>query len=104
MSKIQKWQGKRLQTQVLEIADDTVAIRSLDWDRDRFDIEFACALSLCIAARFSFLRAVVVLGFTNVLDTLVIRSLGCEPVCCDIEFVCVHARCSGPLCWYTCRA
>ncbi len=24
-----------------EIADDTTAIRSLDWDRDRFDIEFA---------------------------------------------------------------
>jgi hypothetical protein len=38
-----KWQkGKRLQTQVLDIAEDTVAIRSLDWDRDRFDIEFAC--------------------------------------------------------------
>ena len=47
MSKLHKWQGeKRLQTQVLPIAKDTVAIRSLDWDRDRFDIEFACAPSL----------------------------------------------------------
>jgi flavorubredoxin/flavin reductase (DIM6/NTAB) family NADH-FMN oxidoreductase RutF len=31
---------KRLTIQVAEIADDTTAIRSLDWDRDRFDIEF----------------------------------------------------------------
>jgi flavorubredoxin len=31
---------KRLTTQVLEIAPDTTALRSLDWDRDRFDIEF----------------------------------------------------------------
>ncbi len=27
-------------SQVLPIAEDTVTIRSLDWDRDRFDIEF----------------------------------------------------------------
>ena len=41
------WNGdKRLQTQVLDIAENTVAIRSLDWDRDRFDIEFACATAL----------------------------------------------------------
>lgn len=47
MSELEKWQGeKRLQTQVLPIAKDTVAIRSLDWDRDRFDIEFAYALLL----------------------------------------------------------
>ena len=26
--------------QVLDVADDTISIRSLDWDRDRFDIEF----------------------------------------------------------------
>lgn len=26
--------------QVVEVADDTISIRSLDWDRDRFDIEF----------------------------------------------------------------
>ena len=26
--------------QVTEVADDTLTIRSLDWDRDRFDIEF----------------------------------------------------------------
>lgn len=31
----------RLTTEILEIAEDTTAIRSLDWDRDRFDIEFA---------------------------------------------------------------
>jgi hypothetical protein len=44
MSKVTTWQGgKRLQTQVLDIAADTTAIRCLDWDRDRFDIEFACA-------------------------------------------------------------
>ncbi|CAI5468440.1 unnamed protein product [Closterium sp. Yama58-4] len=41
MSKIVKWdQGKRLQTQTTTIAADTTTIRSLDWDRDRFDIEF----------------------------------------------------------------
>ena len=32
--------AKRLTMQTAEIADDTTAIRSLDWDRDRFDIEF----------------------------------------------------------------
>lgn len=32
--------AKRLTTQVQEITRDTTAIRSLDWDRDRFDIEF----------------------------------------------------------------
>ncbi|MGI0486340.1 diflavin flavoprotein [Pantanalinema rosaneae CENA516] len=31
----------RLTMQTLELADDTTAFRSLDWDRDRFDIEFA---------------------------------------------------------------
>jgi flavorubredoxin/flavin reductase (DIM6/NTAB) family NADH-FMN oxidoreductase RutF len=31
---------KRLTVQTAEIAPDTTAIRSLDWDRDRFDIEF----------------------------------------------------------------
>ncbi len=31
---------KRLTLQVVEIAPDTTALRSLDWDRDRFDIEF----------------------------------------------------------------
>ncbi len=30
----------KLTLQTLEIAEDTTAIRSLDWDRDRFDIEF----------------------------------------------------------------
>ncbi|MCL1468183.1 diflavin flavoprotein [Argonema galeatum] len=31
---------KRLTMQTIEIAPETTAIRSLDWDRDRFDIEF----------------------------------------------------------------
>ncbi|MBK1987984.1 diflavin flavoprotein [Sphaerospermopsis aphanizomenoides BCCUSP55] len=31
---------KRLTIQTVEITQDTTAIRSLDWDRDRFDIEF----------------------------------------------------------------
>ncbi len=31
----------RLTMQTLEIASETTAMRSLDWDRDRFDIEFA---------------------------------------------------------------
>ncbi|MFE4107473.1 diflavin flavoprotein [Almyronema epifaneia] len=31
---------KRLTTQIAEIAADTTTLRSLDWDRDRFDIEF----------------------------------------------------------------
>ena len=30
----------RLSMQTAEIAAETTAIRSLDWDRDRFDIEF----------------------------------------------------------------
>lgn len=30
--------------QTLEIAKDTLALRSLDWDRDRFDIEFGYGL------------------------------------------------------------
>lgn len=35
------WEGtNRLQTQVSEVGVDTTCIRSLDWDRDRFDIEF----------------------------------------------------------------
>ena len=29
--------------QVADVAQDTITIRSLDWDRDRFDIEFGCA-------------------------------------------------------------
>jgi hypothetical protein len=36
------WNGKKLQMQVLPLAPDTVALRSLDWERDRFDIEFGC--------------------------------------------------------------
>jgi flavorubredoxin/flavin reductase (DIM6/NTAB) family NADH-FMN oxidoreductase RutF len=32
--------AKRLTTQALDIAAETTVLRSLDWDRDRFDIEF----------------------------------------------------------------
>lgn len=32
--------GKRLQTIVADVGEDTITIRCLDWDRDRFDIEF----------------------------------------------------------------
>jgi hypothetical protein len=41
-SGVELWNGKRLQTQVAHVAQDTITIRSLDWDRDRFDIEFGC--------------------------------------------------------------
>eukprot|EP00238_Polyblepharides_amylifera_P011544 CAMPEP_0196580318 /NCGR_PEP_ID=MMETSP1081-20130531/28501_1 /TAXON_ID=36882 /ORGANISM="Pyramimonas amylifera, Strain CCMP720" /LENGTH=572 /DNA_ID=CAMNT_0041900157 /DNA_START=273 /DNA_END=1991 /DNA_ORIENTATION=+ len=41
MSEIVEWtSNKRIQTQVAPVAEDTTTIRSLDWDRDRFDIEF----------------------------------------------------------------
>jgi hypothetical protein len=41
LSQVVKWQeNKRIQTQILPIAADITTIRSLDWDRDRFDIEF----------------------------------------------------------------
>ena len=41
MSEVRMWDdNRRLQTQVFELAEDTVCIRSLDWDRERFDIEF----------------------------------------------------------------
>jgi hypothetical protein len=41
-SEVALWGGdkRRLQTQTFDLAQDTVCIRSLDWDRDRFDIEF----------------------------------------------------------------
>ena len=32
--------AKRLTIQTVDIGPDTTTIRSLDWDRDRFDIEF----------------------------------------------------------------
>ena len=43
---MQSWSGLtpgkdyRLQTMTSEVAEDTSTIRSLDWNRDRFDIEF----------------------------------------------------------------
>jgi len=41
MSDVQFWNNnRRLQTQFFDLAADTICIRSLDWDRDRFDIEF----------------------------------------------------------------
>ena len=39
---------RQLSLQVAEIAKDTVTIRSLDYDRDRFDIEFGYAISLSL--------------------------------------------------------
>ena len=36
--------AKRLQTQIAEVAKDTTVIRSLDWDRARFDIEFGLSV------------------------------------------------------------
>lgn len=38
--KVEWKEDKRIQTQVTQVAEDTTTIRSLDWDRDRFDIEF----------------------------------------------------------------
>jgi len=41
LSRVEEWTGgKRLQTQVAEVVPGVTTIRSLDWDRDRFDIEF----------------------------------------------------------------
>uniref|UniRef100_A0A0C9RM04 TSA: Wollemia nobilis Ref_Wollemi_Transcript_11596_2105 transcribed RNA sequence n=1 Tax=Wollemia nobilis TaxID=56998 RepID=A0A0C9RM04_9CONI len=41
LSNVLEWEkGKRLQTQTTPIAPSVTTIRSLDWDRDRFDIEF----------------------------------------------------------------
>ncbi|KAG0587056.1 hypothetical protein KC19_2G137700 [Ceratodon purpureus] len=41
VSQMVKWQEtKRIQTQSVVIGPETKTIRSLDWDRDRFDIEF----------------------------------------------------------------
>jgi hypothetical protein len=37
---VQVIQGKRLQVISAPVAEDTITIRCLDWDRDRFDIEF----------------------------------------------------------------
>lgn len=38
---IELWNGnKRLQTISADVAQDTITLRCLDWDRDRFDIEF----------------------------------------------------------------
>jgi hypothetical protein len=37
---VQTVQGKRLQVISAPVAEDTITIRCLDWDRDRFDIEF----------------------------------------------------------------
>ncbi|CAM6100511.1 unnamed protein product [Calypogeia fissa] len=41
LSEVVKWnQTKRIQTQIAPVARDVTTIRALDWDRDRFDIEF----------------------------------------------------------------
>lgn len=39
VSRMEKWQeSKRIQTQSVVIGPETKTIRSLDWDRDRFDM------------------------------------------------------------------
>ena len=77
MSEVVLWgDKKRLQTQVVEeVAADTLAIRSLDWDRDRFDIEFgwaearhhACSVSAPAVTSLTQLHTLVplVLNTTN---------------------------------------
>lgn len=41
LSEVAEWKtAKRIQTQVAHVARDVTTVRSLDWDRDRFDIEF----------------------------------------------------------------
>lgn len=41
LSRVVRWEAeKRIQTQVAPVGEDTTTVRSLDWDRDRFDIEF----------------------------------------------------------------
>jgi len=41
LSDVELWDGnRRLQVQSAPLADDTHTLRCLDWDRDRFDIEF----------------------------------------------------------------
>mmetsp|Transcript_29244 Transcript_29244/g.82532 ORF Transcript_29244/g.82532 Transcript_29244/m.82532 type:complete len:646 (-) Transcript_29244:189-2126(-) len=41
LSDVELWENsRRLQVQSAPIADDTSTLRCLDWDRDRFDIEF----------------------------------------------------------------
>ena len=46
LSEVFTWkEDKRIQTQVLSVAEGTTTIRSLDWDRDRFDIEFGLQVS-----------------------------------------------------------
>jgi len=37
---VQVIQGKRLQVISAPVAENTITLRCLDWDRDRFDIEF----------------------------------------------------------------
>ena len=52
--KVEWKEDKRIQTQVTQVAEDTTTIRSLDWDRDRFDIEFGlqvCTKSCDVSCR-----------------------------------------------------
>ena len=37
--------------QVVDVGRDTVAIRSIDWDRDRFDIEFGSVLATTLLCK-----------------------------------------------------
>jgi len=52
LSEVFTWkEDKRIQTQVLPVAEGTTTIRSLDWDRDRFDIEFGLQVSAASARK-----------------------------------------------------
>lgn len=47
LSEIEMWNGnKRLQTLVADVAPNTITIRSLDWDRDRWGYRDAAAGTL----------------------------------------------------------
>eukprot|EP00955_Chlamydomonas_euryale_P003850 40081-Chlamydomonas_euryale.AAC.1 len=61
--------------QVLPLAENTVSIRSLDWDRDRFDIEFGGRVLAACAAAIAFSWCLVEKGSGE--DGL--GKWGCQP-------------------------
>lgn len=53
VSRIEKWQeSKRIQTQSAVIAPEIKVIRSLDWDRDRFDMYVTCPTPVSLSLSF----------------------------------------------------
>lgn len=57
VSRIEKWQEtKRIQTQSAVIAPETKVIRSLDWDRDRFDMYVTCPTPISLSLSLSLLH------------------------------------------------